>query len=105
MKSKLYKLNGKLFRYDYDRSVVEYVYKADKETIEEENEWLKTHDRPLYDIDEQGYAVMDSAGLSVKNWKNKEARNEYLSGWAFELDEEAAYLADEFERYELPYLI
>ena len=44
MKSKPYKLNGKLFRYDFDHSMVEYIYKADAEDIALEEEWEKTHD-------------------------------------------------------------
>lgn len=42
MKSKPYKLNGKLFRYDFDHSMVEYIYKADAEDIALEEEWEKT---------------------------------------------------------------
>lgn len=38
MKSNPVKVSGKLFRYDFDRSVVEYIIKADAETISEENE-------------------------------------------------------------------
>ena len=38
MKSKPYKLNGKLFRYDFDHSMVEYIYKADAEDIALEEE-------------------------------------------------------------------
>lgn len=37
MKSNPVKVSGKLFRYDFDHSVVEYIIKADAETISEEN--------------------------------------------------------------------
>lgn len=105
MKSKPYKLNGKLFRYDFEDSVVEYIYKASDEDIKDEQDWIAEHGRPLVGIDAEGYSVVQTVGLSAKNWKNKEARDEYLSGWAEELDEESAYLADQFVKFELPYLI
>lgn len=105
MKSKPYKYNGKLFRYDFDRCMVEYIYKASKEEIKENDEWKAEHNgRPLFDIDEDGYCVTEAVGLRVENWRRKAIRDEYLSEWCFELDEEAAYLKWEFEKYELPML-
>ena len=44
MKSNPYKLDGKLFRYDFDHSMVEYIFKAEAEDIAFEQEWEKTHD-------------------------------------------------------------
>ena len=99
MKSRAYKLDGKTFRYDYETGQVEYIYKADQETVKDEQEWIRDHGRPLYGIDEHGYIVAETVGLRAENWKNKAARDEYLSGWSFELDEEAAYLADQYMRY------
>ena len=94
MKSKPYKLNGKLFRYDFDHSMVEYIYKADAEDIALEEEWEKTHDDRIYEIDADGYIVMDAAGLHKDNWTNKPAR-----------DAEAAAMEANFVKYELPYLL
>ena len=99
MKSRAYKLNGKTFRYDYEAGQVEYIYKASREQIKEEQEWIRDHGYPLYEIDEHGYSVVETVGLRAENWKNKAARDEYLYGWCFELDEEAAYLADQYLRY------
>jgi hypothetical protein len=102
MKSKPYELDGKIFRYDFDHCVVEYIAKADAEMVADEAEWEQKHDRKLYNIDDDGYMVLDEVGLHKKNWINKEARDEYLSEWAFELDEELGALAAEFiseERY------
>ena len=99
MKSKHYKLNGKLFRYDFDHSMVEYIYKADAEDIALEEEWEKTHDDRIYEIDADGYIVMDAAGLHKDNWTNKAARDEYLSAWIVDLDEEAEAMAKEFVRW------
>ena len=104
MKSKPYKLDGRLFRYDYDRCVVEYIYKASAEDIKEEQEWIAEHGRPLLDIDADGYSVVDSVGLRKENWDNREARREYLGEWSAELDEEAKWETYYFEKYELPYL-
>lgn len=105
MKSKVCKVNGKLFRYDYDNSVVEYVYKLSDEEIQDELDWMEKHNgKPLVGMDEDGFSVVESVGLRRENWENKEARMEYLNVWADELDEEAAYLMDSFIKYELPYL-
>ena len=38
MKSKPYKLNGKLFRYNFDTCIVEYIMKADKDDLEADEE-------------------------------------------------------------------
>lgn len=38
MKSKPIKVSGRLFRYDFDRSAVEYIVKAGAETVREEEE-------------------------------------------------------------------
>ena len=99
MKTKPYKFRGKIFRYDFDCSVVEYIEKADEDMISAEKEWRNTHDWPLYGIDDDGYVVLGSVGLRKENWINKAVRDEYLSGWSDELDEEAAVLVDEFLRY------
>ena len=104
MKSNPVKVSGKLFRYDFDHSVVEYIIKADAETISEENEWKRKYGSPLFGIDAEGYIVCSTAGLSVGNWKDVDARREYLSEWASELSEEESCLAEDFVKNELPYL-
>lgn len=102
MKSNPVKVSGKLFRYDFDHSVVEYIIKADAETIDKEIEWEQKHGSQLYGVGADGYIVLASAGLRKENWMNTAARKEYLSGWANELDEETACLVDDFVKYELP---
>lgn len=104
MKSKPVKVSGKLFRYDFDRSVVEFIVKADAETISEENDWKQKHGSALFGIDAEGYIVCSTAGLNAANWKDTAARKEYLSEWANELEEEAISLAENFVKNELPYL-
>jgi hypothetical protein len=104
VKSKPVKVSGKLFRYDFDRSVVEYIIEADAETISEENEWKQKHGSALFCIDSEGYIVCSIAGLNVANWKNVAARKEYLSEWADELSEEESCLVDDFAKNELPFL-
>lgn len=106
MKSNPYKLNGKLFRYNFDTCIVEYIMKADKDGLEADEEWKRTHGgRSLFGIGSDGYIILDSIGLSLENWKNKEARDGYLSAWCNDLDEELASMAADFVKYELPYLI
>lgn len=106
MKSNPYKLNGKLFRYNFDTCVVEYIQKADKETLANDAKWKQTHDgRSLYGVGDDGYIILDSIGLSRKNWSNKEARDGYLSAWCNDLDAELESMAADFVKYELPYLV
>ena len=105
MKSNVYELKGKLFRYNFDRCVVEYVAKAGEEELKDEAEWLERYGSPLFGLDADGYMVLDSIGLSRENWENREARDGYLSGWVLDLDAEASRLADDFVKYELPYLV
>lgn len=104
MKSRHYKLNGKLFRYDFDCCVVEYIFEAGMEEITYEAEWKSKYGKGLYDIDDDGYIVLDTAGFQKDNWMNTESRNEYLAGWMVELDEESAALSANFVKHELPYL-
>ena len=101
MKSKPYKVSGKLFRYDFDSSTVEYIAKAGTEEIEADREWKETHGRSLYGIGDDGYMVLDTIGLNRKNWEIRAARDEYLSGWAVDLDAEAEALAADFLRWEM----
>lgn len=99
MKSKPYKYQGKLFRYDFDNSVVEYIAKASSEEIDEEIEWEQKHGSQLYGIDADGYMVLETVGLREENWTRKAVRDEYLSQWCFDLDEELAALQRDFERF------
>lgn len=105
MKSNPIKVSGKLFRYDFDRSVVEFIVKADAETISEENEWKQKYGSQLYGIGADGYIVLSSAGLNATNWKDAAARKEYLTEWADELEEEETRMAEDFVRNELPHLM
>ena len=104
-KSKVYEQDGKLFRYNYDDAVVEYVYKATEEDKAEEAEWLEKHGCSLHHIDSDGYAVVASIGLRQDNWDHEELRREYIAQWIADLDEELQALKADFERYELPVLM
>ena len=104
-KSKVYEQDGKLFRYNYDDAVVEYVYKATEEDKAEEAEWLEKHGCSLHHIDSDGYAVITSIGLRRDNWDHEELRREYIAQWIADLDEELRALTADFERYELPALM
>ncbi len=85
--SGIYEIDGWSFRYDYKDCMVELVTKARKEEIADNAEWMAKYGKPLWDIDESGYIVMESAGLMPKNWKDKEARDEYLNEFIFALEE------------------
>jgi len=99
MKSKPYKFNGKMFRYDYEHSVVEHIMKADKEAIKDEAEWKEKYGKPLFGIDEDGYIVVGSIGFSPENWENKDIRDEYLYEWSYELDYEIEVECENFVKF------
>ena len=106
MKSAPYRLHGKLFRYNFSGSTVEYIAKATPQEVADEREWAETHSGfPLLGIGTDGYIVIDTIGMSRENWADTEARDAYLTAWAEDLDEETQRLAEEFVRYELPYLV
>ena len=92
------KVADKLFRYCYDTNEVQYIWKPDAEMLADNVEWQEKHGRNLWDI-EAGYLVIESIGLMEENWKNKEAREEYLTIWSDELDEEAACLTEQYLTY------
>ena len=104
-KSKVYEQDGKLFRFNYDDSVVEYVFKATEEDKAEEAEWIEKYGKPLHSIDSDGYGVISSIGLHRDNWEHEGLRREYIAQWIADLDEELRALTADFERYELPALM
>lgn len=102
MKSKPYKRGKKLFRYDFDNALVEYIYKADAEMRQDNEEWLASHGKPLWEIDGDGYFIAERIGLRRENWKNKESRDSYLDNWIDEMEEEYRYEMAMFMKYEYP---
>lgn len=99
--SKPYKRGRRLFRYDYENAIVEWVSKATEEEYRDNAEWESNHPgrrNRLWDIGEDGLISHEGVGLRKENWENKEARNEYLDEWNFELDEESEWLYEEFKR-------
>lgn len=80
-------------------SMIEYIFKAEAEDIAFEQEWEKTHDYRIYEIDAEGYMVMEAVGLHKDNWTNKAARDEYLAAWIVDLDAEAEAMAKEFMKW------
>jgi len=102
-KSGITRCKGNSFRYDYDTCMVEYVFKATEENRKDNEEWLQKYNEPLWNIDDKGYIVLERIGLRPENWKNKEARMEYLQEWSYELNAECSALVADFVKYELPY--
>ena len=90
------KIGKKTFRYDEKNAIVEYVSKATPEMYADDEEWFAKYGKPLWGIDDDGYIVLDSAGLSREHWKNRESRIEYLTEWTYEIEDEVAYLMEEF---------
>ena len=97
--SKVYKRKGECFRYDYENSLLIWVFKATAEYYEDNVRWQEKFGKNLWDIDEDGYVEVCSVGLERSNWTNKEARNEYLDGWISVLDEETSRLTEDFLMY------
>lgn len=102
MKSKPYKRGKKLFRYDFDNGMVEYICKADEEMLKDNEEWVAKYGKPLWDVDADGYCIVDAVGLRAENWKDKESRDCYLDTWLDDMREEFAYEMALFEKYEAP---
>ena len=97
-KSTVYKFRGRLFRYDYDCSVVELVSKASQEELDDNKRWQSKYGRNLWDIDENGYIVVDEIGLHKSNWMDKFARNDYLNEWVDELNYMAQTYSESYLR-------
>ena len=75
----IYKFNGKEFTYDKKDKLVIFLFKDD-----EEIENMGKTKAP--------WREMETAGLREENWKNKEARDEYLHEFCFDLDSETEEL-------------
>ena len=96
--SKVYRLkvDGKVKKFIYDevRAVVYYVSDFTDEYKRDNEEWNAKYHKNLWDTvkDSSGKEFMEinSVGLSRENWKNKECRDEYLTEWCREMDEEVA---------------
>lgn len=102
MKSNPYKAFGKLFRFDYDRSIVEYIVKAETKDVESDRKWKETYGVSLYGIKEDGYMVANTIGLSQENWENQDVRDEYLASWSADLDEELKSMEADYIKCEFP---
>lgn len=97
--SRVYKYEKHLFMYDKEDAIVYLVAKMGPEERKTNEEWLASHNRPLFQTDPSGnYMLLDGVGLRRENWRNKEARDGYLAEWCFELDEELAYMMDDLAR-------
>lgn len=70
--SRVVKVDGKRFRYNYTDCEVEYIYRENG-------------------VDE----VIDSIGLSKASWDDKDLRSNYLEDYAYQLDCEAEELMRE----------
>ena len=91
-KSEPYKRSGKIFRYNYDNATVEWVSEATEDELKDNERWMKEWGKPMWDIDDDGYCVIDSVGLSRSNWDDREMRDSYLDMWIDDLEEEMRYL-------------
>ena len=98
-KSRVYKRQNKLFRYDYDHSLVCWVAKATADEIDDNKEWIEKYGKPLFDIDSSGYMEIQAVGLRQENWKNKKMRDSYLDMWIDEIEEESRCLMADFLRF------
>lgn len=79
------------FAYDKKYHTLFYLFKDDEEVLE-------------LGWDNAPWRELDSVGLSPANWYNLDAREEYLAGYASDLESEASYLAQDFIENELPYI-
>ena len=61
--------------------------------------------KPMWEIDESGYSIIDRVGLRRENWKDKESRDYYLSTWLDDIAAEVAFEEAMFMKYEYPQLV
>lgn len=88
-------VNKKHFLYDEKIAIVYYVAPATEMEKQNNEEWQEKFGHDLWKfINHNGkdYTLITSAGLSRENWKDKEAREEYLSEWLYDLHEEIKYM-------------
>ena len=95
MRSEVVKVQNKLFRYDYENCLVEYVSEVTDEIKADNKEWQEKYHRDLFEVVD-GYVVNGTVGLRKENWDNPDAREEYLSEWIMDMEEELSYLMEEF---------
>lgn len=84
-----------MYFYDKANSLVLCVSPIKNKYQEENISWMKKYGEPLYDtvmVDGKEYVEWGSVGLNWENWKNVEARNEYLHEWQAQRHEEVEYL-------------
>ena len=89
-----------LFFYDKQNGIVIRVAELTEDDKKENKEWNEKYGENLFDlikIGEKEYMELQAAGLMYENWKNKEARDEYLAEWAAEIEAEQEMLVKEFE--------
>ena len=86
------KHGGRDFAYDKKDNILHYLFK-DEEEID-----------VMGGIENVPFRSLDAAGLSLDSWTDTDVRDEYLDGYANDLDDEASYLAQDFIKNELPYL-
>lgn len=84
--SRIYKVGNRRFRYNYEHCVIEYIAKADKQILKDNEEWIERHGYPLWEIDEKGYEVIDSIGCFLEDWK--ESPKGMCEMWAGDIEEE-----------------
>lgn len=94
------KVGKRMFRYDAERCVVQFVSKATPDMYDDDREWMRKYGRPLWGIDADGYIVLDSAGLSREHWEDKEARIMYLTEWCWEIADYTESLVSDYMEHE-----
>lgn len=91
--SRTYKVGKDMFRYNYEKSLLEWVCKPTADMLEDNKECQAEMGKDLWDIVD-GYAVIDSIGLRRDNWKD--SPKYWCERYADEIREECAWIA----RYE-----
>jgi hypothetical protein len=86
-----YEGKTRLFLYEEKTATLYYVSKTTKEEITDNEEWQSKYNKPLFDTIGE-YTIIDSIGLSIDNWKNKDVRNEYLYEYCTQLDDDLQYM-------------
>lgn len=94
------KIGDRMFRYNAEKCLVEWVSKATPDMYADDKEWMEKYGHPMWGI-KDGYVVLDSAGLSREHWENVDDRIQYLTEWNAEIGAEVDYLVSDFVQNEM----
>ena len=87
--SRIYSVHGRKYRYNYDKMMLERIFKITDEMAADNDEWVEKFGKELFPV-ENGYVVMTSIGLNVDSWKK--APISWVEDYDFQVSEELRWM-------------